>query len=83
MTPTVRVAAACCIAAAACTPEPLRPTYVFEAAYGDAIVTPAGLRHDVADYAGTICGDGSYRVLDRAFVGEHGPQHVRVTFACR
>jgi hypothetical protein len=61
---------------------PRQPTYEFEAAYAPAIATPSGIKADLAAYAENICGPGGYEVLEQLFVGEVGPNYVRIRFGC-
>jgi len=67
--------------AVACTPDPLWPTYQFEALYYDGVATPAALRSDFDAYARQICGTRA-EILERQFVGSDGPRYVRIRFAC-
>jgi hypothetical protein len=66
---------------AACTPEPLRPTYQFDAAYRGGAATPAALRSDFDAHARQICGTRA-EILERHFFGDDGPRYVRIRFAC-
>jgi hypothetical protein len=78
---TMRIAGLACLAVLAGCASPRHPTYEFEALYAPAVVTPSGLKADLAAYALQICG-GGYDVLDQIFVGEAGPSYVRIRFAC-
>lgn len=66
---------------AACTPDPLRPTYEFAALYLDGVATPAVLQSDFDAYARQICGAHA-EILERHFFGSDGPRYVRIRFAC-
>ena len=67
--------------ASGCTPEPLRPTYQYDALYPEHAPSPRLVRHDFDAYAMPICGDRA-EVLERRFYGGEAPRYVRIRFAC-
>jgi hypothetical protein len=78
----MRIAGLMLLAVLGACAAPIHPTYEFEAYYAPAIATPSGIESDLAAYAGQVCGESGYDVLDQIFVGEGGPSYVRVRFAC-